>query len=187
MDSSEVHGVLPVTLVQFIDDRDDSVSFSSPEKDDILSAIGVTVMATLAYPATRYSVSPIVDLTSKTERERLSPSAIGAFFKIMECWRVKDEDAKQLLGGITNGPYYELKKDRKRVLDSDKLTRISYLIGIFKALNILHGKKLADEWVTLPNTNRIFGGLSPLAYMIKGGTPAMQTVRRLLDARRGGV
>jgi len=121
-------------------------------------------MATLAYPATRYSVSPIVDLTSKTERERLSPSAIGAFFKIMECWRVKDED-----------------------LDSDKLTRISYLIGIFKALNILHGKKLADEWVTLPNTNRIFGGLSPLAYMIKGGTPAMQTVRRLLDARRGGV
>jgi len=97
-------------------------------------------MATLAYPATRYSVSPIVDLTSKTERERLSPSAIGAFFKIMECWRVKDEDAKQLLGGITNGPYYELKKDRKRVLDSDKLTRISYLIGIFKALNILHGR-----------------------------------------------
>jgi hypothetical protein len=183
----KVKRVLPVPLVVFIDDRADSMSFVSPEKDDILSVIGVTVMTALAYPATRYSVSPIVDLASKPERERLSPSAIGAFFNIMECWRVKDEDAKQLLGGITNGPYYELKKDRKRVLDSDKLTRISYLVGIFKALNILHGKKLADEWMTLPNTNRIFGGLSPLAYMIKGGTPAMQTVRRLLDARRGGV
>lgn len=144
-------------------------------------------MASLVYPASRYTVSPIVDFTSKAERERLSASAIEAFFNIMDCWRVRDEDAKQLLGGITNGPYYELKKDRKRVLDPDKLMRISYLIGIFKALNILHSKKLADEWVSLPNKNRIFGGMSPLAYMIRGGTPAMQTVRRLLDARRGGL
>lgn len=143
-------------------------------------------MASPAYPASRYTVSPLVNFTSKAERERLSASAIEAFF-IMDCWHVRDEDAKQLLGGITNGPYYELKKDRKRVLDADKLMRISYLVGIFKALNRLHAKKLADEWVSLPNKNRIFGGMSPLAYMIKGGTAAMQTVRRLLDARRGGL
>ena len=65
--------------------------------------------------------------------------------------------------------------------------RISYLVGIFKALNILHSQKLADEWVRLPNTNRIFAGRTPLEYMIRGGVPAMQTVRRLLDARRGGM
>jgi hypothetical protein len=65
--------------------------------------------------------------------------------------------------------------------------RISYLVGIFKALHILFGEKLADEWVMLPNTNRIFGGESPLAYMKRGGIPAMQIVRRLLDGRRGGV
>ncbi|MEO9135793.1 MAG: hypothetical protein ABI316_04235 [Casimicrobiaceae bacterium] len=29
--------------------------------------------------------------------------------------------------------------------------------------------------------------LAPLDYMKKGGTPAMQTFRRLLDARRGGL
>jgi hypothetical protein len=46
---------------------------------------------------------------------------------------------------------------------------------------------LADAWITLPNSNRIFGGQTPLAYMMKGGLPAMQTVRRLLDARRGGL
>ena len=51
----------------------------------------------------------------------------------------------------------------------------------------LYSENLADAWVTRPNTNRIFGGQTPLAYMIKGGLPAMQTVRRLLDARRGGV
>jgi hypothetical protein len=57
---------------------------------------------------------------------------------------------------------------------------------MFKALHILHGKALADEWVHLPNSNPIFAGQTPLAYMIRGGLPAMQTVRRLLDARRAG-
>jgi hypothetical protein len=31
---------------------------------------------------------------------------------------------------------------------------------------------------------RIFGARTPLDYMLQGGIPAMQTVRRLLDARR---
>ena len=145
-------------------------------------------MATLTYPATRYDPEPVIDLASKAERERLSPSALKAFFNIVDHWRVRDEDARRLLGGVTNGPYYQMKKNPEgRVLDADKLLRISYLIGIFKALNILHGRPLADEWVRLPNANRVFGGSTPLAYMIKGGAPAMQTVRRLLDARRGGL
>ena len=105
----------------------------------------------------------------------------------MERWSIRDEDARSLLGGVSNGPYYTWKKQPSRLLSTDVLTRISYLVGIFKALHILYGEKLADEWVSLPNSNRIFGGESPLAYMTKGGIPAMQTVRRLLDARRGGV
>jgi hypothetical protein len=40
--------------------------------------------------------------------------------------------------------------------------------------------------VQLPNTNPLFTGRTPLAYMLQGGTPAMEVVRRLLDARRGG-
>ena len=145
-------------------------------------------MARLVQPATRYDSLPVIDLAAKPERERLSPSALKAFFSIVERWKVRDEDARQLLGGVTNGPYYAMKKNPEgRVLDADKLLRISYLIGIFKALHILHGQPLADEWVRLPNTNRIFVGSTPLAYMMRGGAPAMQTVRRLLDARRGGM
>jgi Antitoxin Xre/MbcA/ParS C-terminal toxin-binding domain len=139
------------------------------------------------YPATRYEPSPIVDLTTKAERERLSPSAVRAFFNIIARWSIRDEDARVLLGGMSNGPYYEMKKNPDRVLDADRLLRISYLVGIFKALNILYSTKLADAWITLPNSNRIFGGQTPLAYMMKGGLPALQTVRRLLDARRGGL
>ncbi|MBK5188847.1 MAG: DUF2384 domain-containing protein [Gemmatimonadaceae bacterium] len=145
-------------------------------------------MGAHGYPASRYEPSPLVDLVSPAARERLSPSALKAFFNIMARWQLRDEDARALLGGVTNGPYYEMKRrPADRVLDADRLLRISYLIGIFKALNILHGRALADEWVRLPNTNRIFGGSTPLAYMLKGGVTAMQTVRRLLDARRGGT
>lgn len=139
------------------------------------------------YPKTRFEPSPLVDFSLKDERERLSPSAIKAFLNIMAKWAVRDEDARTLLGGMSNGQFYEMKKNPQRTLDPDALTRISYLIGIFKALNILYSEKLADAWVQRSNANPIFGGQTALAYMTKGGLPAMQMVRRLLDARRGGV
>ena len=140
----------------------------------------------LRYPATRYTTEAPPDLAARAARERLSAPALKAFFSIAARWKVRDEDARALLGGVTNGPFYEMKRKPDRTLDTDRLTRISYLIGIFKALNILHSRKLADEWIRLPNSNPIFAGETPLAYMIRGGLPAMQTVRRLLDARRAG-
>src|ERR1700704_3244200 len=127
-------------------------------------------MGTQVYPATRYQAAPVRDLSSRGERERLSSSALPAFFNIMRHWGIRDSDARQLLGGISNGPYYQLKKNPDdKVLEADVLVRISYLVGIFKALNSLHGEKLADQWVKLPNSNRIFGGSKPLEYMIRGG------------------
>jgi hypothetical protein len=140
----------------------------------------------LSYPTTRFHLDAPPELGTRSERERLSAPALKAFFNIISRWQIRDEDARALLGGVSNGPYYEWKRDPDRTLDIDRLTRISYLIGIFKALNILHGQSLANEWVRLPNANPIFAGNTPLAYMIRGGLPAMQVVRRLLDARRAG-
>jgi hypothetical protein len=134
----------------------------------------------------RYRPEPPPDLTSRDVRDRLSGPGLHAFFAIMAHWQVRDEDARALLGGVTNGPFYEMKRAPDRVLDVDRLTRVSYVVGIFKALRILHSDALADRWVHLPNRNPIFDGETPLAYMIRGGLPAMQTVRRLLDARRAG-
>jgi hypothetical protein len=140
----------------------------------------------LRYPAhaTRLDVPP--DFGVRAERERLSRPALKAFFNIMTKWHVRDEDARALLGGVTNGPFYEMKRNPDRVLDVDRLTRVSYIIGIFKGLRILHTETLADRWIHLPNQNAIFGGSTPLSYMIRGGLPAMQVVRRLVDARRAG-
>jgi Protein of unknown function (DUF2384) len=146
-------------------------------------------MATvLSYPISRYTPEPLVDFNSFEERKELTPSSLIMFFNMMKIWKVRDEDARLLLGGVSNGPFYEMKKQPKgKVLEVDRMYRVSYLLGIFKALNILHGKELADEWVQLPNRNPMFAGKTPLQYMIEGNVPAMANVRRLLDGRRGGV
>ena len=140
-----------------------------------------------SYPKSRFEPATLVDLNSRAERERLSRSALMGFFRLAASWQVRDDDARELLGGLSSSSYYDWKKNPDRVLEVDRITRISYLLGIYKALHILYGDKLADEWVHLPNTNPVFAGRSPLAYMLAGGLIAMQTVRKLLDARRGGL
>jgi hypothetical protein len=147
----------------------------------------VQLAAALVLPSIAgYAFDASPDLSSAATRERLSPAAIKGFLRIMERWGVKDPDARHLLGGISSGSYYGWKKQPKRTLDQDGLTRISLLLGIFKALNILYSEKLADAWITLPNRNPMFRGTTPLAYMIQRGQPGMLHVRQLLDARRGG-
>lgn len=137
-----------------------------------------------AYPATRYEVAPVIDVSDRKKRERLSPDASRAFFNIMARWKIRDADGRRLLGGISNGAYYALKKGAGRALDEDRLRRISYLIGIFKALNLFYSEELADRWMQLQNKNRIFRGTTPHAYLMQGGLPTFAAVRNLLDARR---
>lgn len=140
-----------------------------------------------AYPKSRFEPATLVDLNSRAERERLSQSALKGFFRLATAWNLRDEDARELLGGLSSSAFYDWKKNSDRLLEVDRITRISYLLGIYKSLHILYGDKLADEWVQLPNTNPIFAGRTPLAFMLGGGLLAMQSVRRLLDARRGGL
>lgn len=126
------------------------------------------------------------DLADAAARVRLSPPAIAAFFAIVDKWQLRNEDAMALLGGASHGRYFELKKNRKGLLSQDELTRISLLIGIFKALNILFGQRLANQWTSRPNSNPMFNNAPPLQFLARGGVPGMIGVRRLLDSRRGG-
>jgi hypothetical protein len=126
------------------------------------------------------------DLSAKDTLKQLTPAAVKAFFKMMKLWDVRDEDARALLGGMSNGSFYELKRKVPATLDQDRMTRISLLTGIFKALNILYGKRLSDRWMQLPNENAMFQGRTPLDYMLSGGLPGMLRVRQLLDSRRSG-
>jgi hypothetical protein len=138
------------------------------------------------HPLAGFSSDPAPNLANKEVQARLSRSAIPAFFKLIDTWGLRDTAARQLLGGVSNGVYYQLKRGQKKTLDQDKLTRISLLLGIFKALNVLYSRRLADSWITLANSNPMFAGETPLSYLIHGGVPALVRVRQLLDARRAG-
>lgn len=144
-------------------------------------------VALVSQPIVGFSTNKATDLSKRDVQNRLSPAAIAAFFKLIDAWQVRDEAARQLLGGVSNGVYYQMKRGQNKTLDQDKLTRISLLIGIFKALNILYSRKLADAWVSLSNSNPMFEGEPPLTYMVQGGVPALVRVRQLLDARRGSL
>lgn len=143
-------------------------------------------MGTMQQAVVGFSWDTAIDLSRKENRTRLSPAAIKGLLLIAAHWNLRDDDTRALLGGMSSGSFYALKNRATKALDEDQLTRISLLIGIYKALNILYGQKLADAWMTLPNTNPMFRGDSPLIYVKKGGIPAFVRVRQLLDARRGG-
>ena len=137
------------------------------------------------YSAAGYKFDATPDLSRLETRKRLSQSAIDGFFAIMDKWHVPIERAGDLLGGMPRSTVYKL-KTAAGTLRQDELTRISFVVGIYKALHILLPDQLADEWVVRPNDNFLFGGQTPLDYMVRAGIPGLQQVRSLVDAARGG-
>ena len=134
-----------------------------------------------------YSFDQAPNLASAEERGRLSASAIKAFVNIAAKWGLNETQARGLLGGVASSTFHAWKTQTKgRKLDQDVLMRISLVIGIYKALNIYFGKPWADRWVTLGNRGSLFGGGTPIDYMLRHGQPGMVEVRRMLDAWRGG-
>lgn len=144
-------------------------------------------MATFpTYAAPGYQFDATPDLSKLETRERLSQSAVDGFFAIMDKWQIPVERAGELLGGMPRSTVYKL-KSAAGTLRQDELMRISYLVGIYKALHILLPDDLADRWVTQPNDNLLFRGQPPLDYMVRLGIPGLQQVRSMLDANRGGL
>jgi hypothetical protein len=143
-------------------------------------------MATLQPRVIGFSWDTAVDLSAKENQARLSPAAIKGLIGVASHWKLRDEDTRELLGGMSSGSFYDLKSGARKILSADQLTRISLLIGIYKALNILYSPTLADAWIALPNTNPMFAGDTPLNYVKRDGIPAFLRVRQLLDGRRGG-
>ena len=139
------------------------------------------------YPQSWFESAALIDLRSGEERARLSPSALRGFLNIVQRWQLKNDEARELLGSVSSITYYEIKKNPTNTLDVDRITRVSYLIGIYKALHVLYGEPLADQWVKMPNTNMLFSGHSPLELMKQGGIVAMQQIKALLDSRRCGL
>lgn len=131
----------------------------------------------------RQNVVAIPDFGDEAVRRRFGPSALTLFRRLMEVWQLSGEDARQLLALAPGTNLADLDTER---LGEEQLLRISFVLGIYKSLHIVHGDELADRWVRLPNTNAMFGGQTPLACMTGGGIDTLRNVRRLLDGRAQG-
>lgn len=120
-------------------------------------------------------------------RRRLSGPAIRTFFNITRAWDLSVNEQRGLLGWPAPSTYHKYKGGSVGALSYDVLTRISLILGVYKALHILYPEpELANRWVKLPNSNPLFGGRPPLTLMIDGGIDGLYQVRRLLDSRLSG-
>ena len=119
--------------------------------------------------------------------ERLSGAALRTFFRIADAWQLNAEEARVLLGKPSRSTFFAWKKAGEAQLSRDTLERISYILGIYKALQILiPDPAAADAWVRKPNTAPIFGGRPALVRMLSGNVADLYVVRQYLDALRGG-
>ncbi|MGH8713748.1 MAG: MbcA/ParS/Xre antitoxin family protein [Casimicrobiaceae bacterium] len=119
--------------------------------------------------------------------QRLSGPALRTFFRIAEAWQLSSEEARTLLGDPPRSTFFAWKKSGDAMLGRDTLERISYLLGIYKALQILLPEPAAaDQWLRKPNAAPLFGGQPALARMLSGNVADLYVVRQYLDAWRGG-
>jgi hypothetical protein len=123
-----------------------------------------------------------IDLAAATDRDGV---ALRGFFRLAELWGLSMEQARVLLGRPSRATMYNWKAGRARTLPHDTLRRISYLLGIYKALQILYrDPQQADAWIRRPNA--AFGNQSALERMLAGDMTDLAAVRAHLDAARGG-
>lgn len=138
-------------------------------------------------------MAPRLDLSrfAPANRRRLSAPALRTFMAIADLWGLNEEQRRLILGYPSRSTYQSWCKQAREhgsiTLDVDVLTRISALLGIHQALGVL----FADEhdgvnWLRHPHGAPVFGGHPPLDLVISGTQDGLMTVRRFLDAARGG-
>jgi len=118
------------------------------------------------------------------DRKDLTGPALRTFFRIADAWDLKEQEQMRLLGLESRSTFQSWKRGAVAALSKDALERISYVMGIYKALHILL-PKTADQWVRKPNKAEPFGGRSALDRMMSGNVADLYVVRQYVDGQRG--
>ena len=134
-------------------------------------------MTAVAKPATQK-----VDLGSPAA----AAAALRTFWRLAEAWELSAAEQATLLG-VGRTTLYQWKQGKVGSLDRHQLERLSYLFGIYAALQILFPlARRANDWLRKPNAAPLFGGRSALDRMLGGQVADLYVVRHYLDAQRGG-
>jgi Protein of unknown function (DUF2384) len=118
---------------------------------------------------------------------RATGGALRTLFRIADAWQLGNRELMKLLGSPPRSTFYKWKQGENVALPHDVLERISYIFGIYAALQVLLPKpEAADAWIKKPNSAPLFGGKSALDRMLSGQVADLYVVRQYLDAQRGG-
>lgn len=125
-------------------------------------------------------------------RRRLSAPALRTFLAIADLWGLAEEQRRLILGMPSRSTYHNwartVRAHGEITLDVDVLVRLSAVLGIYQALRILHAtEQEGTDWLKRPHAAMIFGGQPPLALVASGTQDGLLSVRRFLDAARGGL
>lgn len=123
------------------------------------------------------------DATDITAAE--AAAMLRAALNLFRLWGLDDEQGRVLLGQPSPRTFARWKAGEISRLPHDVRQRLSYLMGIHKALrHMFKEPQLAYAWVQRPNL--AFGGQSALQRMLAGDVTDLAAVRSYLDAERGG-
>tara|TARA_B110000503_G_C7147228_1_gene413565 strand:- start:1954 stop:2340 length:387 start_codon:yes stop_codon:yes gene_type:complete len=120
-----------------------------------------------------------IDL-EEVDDKRLAKVAFNTFFNIVERWSLTEETIIILLGNPRSSQFEIWKKGGALEIDSSTLTRVSLVIGIYKALHSLfEDSEQADTWLHRPN--QMFENKPALISLCSGELEEMYALRRYLD------
>ena len=110
---------------------------------------------------------------------------LPAIFNIFSLWRLTGQQQMTLLGLSNEKTLYNWKNQpEKAKLTRDCLERISYILGIYRALQVLFpDEAFSDQWLHAPNDNPLFGGSAPIEKMLGGLVVDLAVVREHLDSQ----
>jgi hypothetical protein len=124
--------------------------------------------------------------THVSELQQLK-AGLKAFFRITDSWSLTREQRRTLLGNPGKTLYSEWKNGKvtARAVSTDLLDRLSYILGIYKSLKIMHSRENQLKFLQHPTQVAPFLNKSVLDYMLSGHLVALSDVRRYLDFHRG--
>ncbi len=132
-------------------------------------------------------MSVITELSAEKRTAAAGP-LLRTIFNIFDAWELPNREQQTLLGISNEGTFYNWKKNpASATISNDLLERTSYILGIWKALQILIPEnRISDSWVKSVNNGPAFNGQTPLQRMLGGHVVDLAYVRQYLDAARGG-
>jgi hypothetical protein len=129
---------------------------------------------------------PVTPLPHALPVDELGGPALRSFFGLADRWNLRIADQRKLLGDPPESTFYKWKRQQAGAPGRDTIERISYLLCIWKNLQILFPDTAqADAWLHKPNQAPLFGGHSALQRMLSGNVADLYVVRQYLDAQRG--